>query len=89
MNKLVRHDESDSLSVGNGRGFRVNQKRSFTVGNKAPILHSPRRKIWNGDEVALADGKLKVEHLAAAVRRVGIAGVKKLKGDLGERVTRD
>ena len=70
VNKLVSHDERNALSVGYGCGLRVDEKRGFTVGNEAPVLHCPRRKIWNGDEVALADGKLKVKNLGAAVRYI-------------------
>ncbi len=74
MYELVRHHESDSLSVGYGCSFRVDKKRGFTVGNKAPVLHRPRRKIRNGHEVALADRKLKVEDLGAAVKLIGWFG---------------
>jgi hypothetical protein len=70
VNKLVRHDERDALSVGYRCGLWVDEKRGFTVGNEAPVLHCPRRKIWNGNKVALADGKLKVKNLGAAVRYI-------------------
>jgi hypothetical protein len=63
MDKLVRHDESHALLVRYSGGLGVNEESRFAVRDKTPIFHSASREVWDGNQVALADGVLKVENL--------------------------
>jgi hypothetical protein len=63
MNQLVRNNERHALPVGYCGSVGVDEESGFAVGYQPPIFHRAGGEVWDGDQVALADGILKVENL--------------------------